>query len=86
MNKFFDGQYVTVSSGGDLRFNPNSHEFIDELCVVVKYTKSGLVQVRLAMEPNKTFSVRESLLVSLTAEQINKRLDDYNKDEEFQPL
>ncbi len=81
MNKFVEGQYVSVSGHGDLKFDVASRDFIDALCVVVKYTRAGLVQVRLYSELAKTFSVRQSNIVTLSTEQIAEKLKDLEEDE-----
>ena len=47
----------TVNRRGDLYFEYESREFIDAECVIVKKTKSGLIQVALKDNPKRVYSV-----------------------------
>ena len=46
----------TINTDGDLWMDADAREFIGQVCVVVKTTKSGLIQVALDSNHKKTYS------------------------------
>ena len=51
------GADCTVNRNGDLYMERESREFIDKECVIVKTTKSGLIQVALKENSKRVYSV-----------------------------
>lgn len=52
--EYIPGRLCVVSNWGHMRINK---EFLDKVCVIVKKTKSGLIQVCLRDDDRKTISV-----------------------------
>jgi hypothetical protein len=56
-HKFKPGDSVIINSCSDLTMIADAKPFIGKECIVIKYTKAGLVQVYLADgNPNLTMS------------------------------
>ena len=55
--KYKPGKICTVNQDGDLWLIAEAKPFIDKVCVIVKRTKAGLIQVALLNDQRKTFSV-----------------------------
>ena len=53
---FIAGDACTINGSGDLMMLHEARPFIGRECVVVKLTKSGLVQVALRAEPKMRYS------------------------------
>lgn len=54
------GTLCTLNSLYDLFFRAEAQPFIGEPCVIVKRTKSGLIQVALVAKPKMTFSAPQA--------------------------
>lgn len=50
------GQTCTVNGVGDLFMEYDARPFLGSACVVVKITKSGLIQVALKTDPKMVYS------------------------------
>lgn len=56
MDKYESGRLCVIAGRSDLAFSFGARKFIDQKCVIVKRTKSGLIQVSLLIDPRKVMS------------------------------
>jgi len=53
----YTGMHCTVNRWGDIAFDVEVRPFLDSDCILIKVTKSGLIQVALSTDMRKTYSV-----------------------------
>jgi hypothetical protein len=56
MGTSISGKLCTINRSGDLYMDADTRPFIGELCVILKRTKAGLIQVALEQDRKQVYS------------------------------